>query len=206
MNPDHREGGWGVLLYVMAINTDKGSSVLSFVYRSIISKKLKKKLKILVSFEVKRQKKNSSHRYLLLILTSTALHPPSSLFFFPPWRPSTCQGKRGWHPNTSELSRSTLWLGRSRAWLKKSTQKKNKNKTPHQNKTHISQFRCKPTCLIAIIRPYKHSEEAAGMAADYLRESNNVGVCFLSHSRACNKPLAFVSTTLSRRMTSALKQ
>lgn len=44
MNPDHREGGWGVvLLYVMAINTDKGSSVLSFVYRSIISKKIKKK-------------------------------------------------------------------------------------------------------------------------------------------------------------------
>lgn len=59
MNPDHREGGWGGggLLYVMAINTDKGSSVLCFVYRSIISKKLKKKLKILVSFEVKRQKK-----------------------------------------------------------------------------------------------------------------------------------------------------
>lgn len=49
-----------VLLYVMAINTDKGSSVLSFVYRSIISKKLKKTLKILVSFKVKRQK-NSSH-------------------------------------------------------------------------------------------------------------------------------------------------
>lgn len=132
-----RRGG-GVLLYVMAINTDKGSSVLSFVYRSIISKKLKKKLKILVSFEVKRQKKPSSHRYLLLILTSTALHPPSSLFFFPPWRPSTCQGKRGWHPNTSELSRSTLWLGRSRAWLKKSTQKKIKIK-PH--------IKTKPTSL-----------------------------------------------------------
>lgn len=73
MNPDHREGGWGVLLYVMAINTDKGSSVLSFVYRSIISKKLKKKLKILVSFEVKRQKKNQF----------TQISPPDFDFYCP---------------------------------------------------------------------------------------------------------------------------
>lgn len=138
MNPDHREGGWGVvLLYVMAINTDKGSSVLSFVYRSI-SKKLKKKAQNpCFIWGENAKKKQFTHRYLLLILTSTALHPPSSLFFFPPWRPSTCQGKRGWHPNTSELSRSTLWLGRSRAWLKKSTQKKNKIK-PHIKTKHTS--------------------------------------------------------------------
>lgn len=206
MNPDHREGGWGVLLYVMAINTDKGSSVLSFVYRSIISKKLKKKLKILVSFEVKRQKKNQFTQISPPDFDFYCPSPSLFSFLFSSLMPVNVSGKTGMTSQHEWTVTLDTLAGALAGVTEKIHTEKNKNKTPHQNKTHISRFRCKPTCLIAIIRPYKHSEEAAGMAADYLRESNNVGVCFLSHSRACNKPLAFVSTTLSRRMTSALKQ
>ena len=69
-----------------------------------------------------------------------------------------------------------------------------------------STLRRKLTCLMALIWSKSSLTETAGMPAYYLRESNNVEVCFLSHSWAGNKPLAFVSTTPSRRMTSALKQ
>lgn len=68
---------------------------------------------------------------------------------FPPclWCPSMCQGKRGWHPNTSKLSRSTPRLGHSRA-----LSSLNKNVWTHKKKqTSIFQFRFKLTCLIAII-------------------------------------------------------
>lgn len=98
-----------------------------------------------------------------MILTSTALHPTIPFFFFfffsrRLWCPSTCQRKRGWHPNTSKLSRSTPRLGHPRAWsgLNK-IQGKNIKK-----QTSIPQFRCKQTCLIVVICLYTIQRKQQG--------------------------------------------
>lgn len=116
------------------------------------------------------------------------------------WRLSTCQGKQGWHPNTSKVSRSAPRLGHSQAWngLKEIPAKY--VNTPQKTNLYLSAQM--QTNLLDGNNMVGNSRDACY----YLWESNNVGVRFLSHSWACNKPLAFVSTTLSRRMTSVQKQ
>lgn len=113
---------------------------------------------------------------------------------------STCQGKQGWHPNRSKVSRSAPRPGHSRAWngLKEIPGKY--VNTPQ--KTNLYLAAQMQTNLLNGNNTVGNSRDACY----YLWESNNVGVHFLSHSWACNKPLAFVSTTPSRRMTSVQKQ
>lgn len=138
MNPDHREGGWGVLLYVMAINTDKGSSVLSFVYRSIISKKLKKSSKSLFHLRWKGKKKTvhtdiSSWFWLLLPFTLPLLFS----FFLPDARQRVRENGDDIPTRVNCHARHFGWGARGRDW-----------KNPHRKKIKIKpHIKTKPTSL-----------------------------------------------------------
>ena len=123
--------------------------------------------------------------HLLLYDFDSSCPSPTLL---PPF-PVNVSGKKknngGWHPDTSGLTRATPRPERSQA-RRRLNGKKIPPLPPQKNLQQPTQ-----PASIQLICSYTIQQETAGMSVYYLWESNNVGVRFLSHSWACNKPSAF---------------